>query len=88
MSRRNSSSRRKARRDRQQNRPEPVLPDREITPEEWVRICNKYRCLKGRGGVTIGWEPMGPTVDAKNPQELKAATEQALIDETLKQDPS
>jgi len=89
MSRRSSSNRRRARRTRQQSEPERVpAPPRELTAQEEAQILAKYRSMEGRGGVKIGFEPMGRVVQARNPEELKEAAEQALVDETLKQDPS
>lgn len=62
--------------------------DRPLTEEERARVLSRFSCLRGRGGVTIGFHPLGRTVQASNPEELREAMERALIEETEQQVPT
>jgi hypothetical protein len=42
------------------------------------RLRQIYTNMRGRG-VVLNFIPLGPFVDAKNPEEMVAATEKALI---------
>jgi hypothetical protein len=95
MSRRSSKQRRAARRERAKAR----VAQREVEHQEWLarppltseemaRVFHKFANMSGRGGVHLSFLPMGPIVQARNPEELREATERALIEATEKQDPS
>ena len=56
-----------------------------LTDAQRARALARYRNLRGRGGVRVGFKQLGPTVEAKNPQELEEATDEALVQQTEKQ---
>jgi hypothetical protein len=65
--------------------PEPKRP---LTEADYANAIARFACMRGRGGVVIGFSPMGPRVEARNAEELREATDRALIELTEKQDPS
>jgi hypothetical protein len=52
-----------------------------LTDAERARALARYRSMQGRS-VRVGFGPFGPTVEARNPQELEEKTEQALVEMT------
>lgn len=59
-----------------------------MTDEERARALARFRAFRGRGGVAVSFHPVGPPVRASDPQELREAAEQALVEAALEQDPS
>jgi hypothetical protein len=60
----------------------------QMSDQERARALARFRSLRGRGGVSVAFHPVGPPVPAQNPQELQEAAEQALVSAALEQDPS
>lgn len=59
-----------------------------LTEADRRNAIARFANLRGQGGVTLGFAPLGPRVRASSPEELEEATNRALADETLEQDPS
>ncbi len=80
--------RRRRRRSHQAQAPAPVVPVVE-RPVNWPRLRQLFANMSHRGTKLFAGYVLAPVVvDARSPEEMVAATERALVDETKKQPPS
>ena len=59
----------------------PAIDTQPLTSVERSRLHQRYACLSGRS-VVLGYTSLGIVVTAATPEELRVATEAAIIEAT------